>query len=398
MPSRILQAFDQLLSLGSESVDEIGRLVPIPQIPAPSIMELLKCATSLFSTLPTTLTLTGDYYVIGDVHGNLIDLLHLLFEIPRPPNSQILFLGDIVDRGHFSTEVAILVLALICSYPDHVGIIRGNHEFAETSEVYGFRAELMNLYHSPELWSAFQEVFAWMPIAAVVNDTTLCVHGGPSEQHPTIKSLEAVPRPIWRSDEHDLVDLFWGDPTIAYEGYVPSPRGIGRIYGRTVTEAFCKANGLVRIIRAHEVMPDGIKVTFGGRVITVFSTSTGALPVRNLIGIIKLSIHDVHTPISSIVLNPGPVLTREEVVFKVACEPQPAAMGLNEVVGRASSLKQQRRKSGTSCIVRPKMRGPIGLAMLGRSPSGGFTLRPPLAALTGQGSLPELVEASAAGS
>jgi diadenosine tetraphosphatase ApaH/serine/threonine PP2A family protein phosphatase len=367
MPSRILQAFDQLLSLGSDSVDEIGVVVPIPHIHPQAVMELLHCAASLFSSLPTVLTLSGDYYVIGDVHGNLVDLLRLLFEIPRPPYGQILFLGDIVDRGSFSTEVTILILALICSYPDHVSIIRGNHEFADTSETYGFKTELMGIYQSADLWDMFQQVFAWMPIAAVVNDTTFCVHGGPCQHHPTIQRLTSVPRPIWRYHEFNLVDLFWADPTTCYDFYGPSPRGIGRVYGRETVETFCTANRLTRIIRAHECVPEGLKVAFGGRVITVFSTSTGKWPERNMIAAIKLSLTDVNTPISSLVLNPGPVLERTDVTFKPACEPVAPLIGLNETVSRTQSLKMAR--TGSSFMRVAKDRGRKGMMLVGRSSS-----------------------------
>ena len=61
-------------------------------------------------------------FVIGDIHGNLEDLLtlenHLWPSLPVGPN--LLFLGDYVDRGAWSVECALYVLALKVLFPHKV--------------------------------------------------------------------------------------------------------------------------------------------------------------------------------------------------------------------------------------------------------------------------------------
>lgn len=59
--------------------------------------------------------------VITDVHGRLTELWKLLEQLPK--GSQLIFLGDYIDRGSQSAEVVELVRSL----PDAV-CLRGNHE------------------------------------------------------------------------------------------------------------------------------------------------------------------------------------------------------------------------------------------------------------------------------
>ena len=55
-------------------------------------------------------------------------LKELFKEGGEPPATNYLFLGDFVDRGNFSVETFLLLLALKVRYPDRITLIRGNHE------------------------------------------------------------------------------------------------------------------------------------------------------------------------------------------------------------------------------------------------------------------------------
>ena len=63
--------------------------------------------------------------VVGDVHGN-INSLDNIVEIAKDTNSHLLFLGDIVDYGHFNLTVIDEVYELMRTGKAHM--VWGNHE------------------------------------------------------------------------------------------------------------------------------------------------------------------------------------------------------------------------------------------------------------------------------
>ncbi|RMG74031.1 MAG: hypothetical protein D6722_02935, partial [Bacteroidetes bacterium] len=71
----------------------------------------------------------GQVVIVGDLHGQLADLLHILNENPWPSSRSIyVFNGDFVDRGEKSVEVLMIVLLLQIVFPRYVALNRGNHE------------------------------------------------------------------------------------------------------------------------------------------------------------------------------------------------------------------------------------------------------------------------------
>ena len=224
--------------------------------------------------------------IFGDLHGQFGDLMRLFAEYGSPSTVgdiayiDYLFLGDYVDRGAFSLETMSLLLALKVEYPDSVHLLRGNHEEADINALFGFRIECIDRLGEAagvKAWNRFNDMFQWLPLAAVIEDRVACMHGGIGRSVTHISQLEELERPLtMESGGMMLMDVLWSDPTESdkVEGLRPNARGPGLVtFGPDRVRKFCEDNDLQMIIRAHECVMDGFERFAGGLLITVFSAT-----------------------------------------------------------------------------------------------------------------------------
>ncbi len=70
---------------------------------------------------------TGDVRlnIVGDLHGQLPDLIHIIEEAGMPsPTNKYVFNGDFVDRGPHGVEVSVILFAFHAVLPDCVFLNR----------------------------------------------------------------------------------------------------------------------------------------------------------------------------------------------------------------------------------------------------------------------------------
>ncbi|NXL44564.1 PPE2 phosphatase, partial [Podilymbus podiceps] len=134
--------------------------------------------------------------VCGDLHGQLDDLFLIFYKngLPSPSKSYV-FNGDFVDRGKQSLEILIVLFTFLLIYPKEVHLNRGNHEDHMVNLRYGFCARLiaMSRVHGKKILKMIQNVFCWLPLATLIDQKVLIIHGGISDT-TDLDMLEKIQR------------------------------------------------------------------------------------------------------------------------------------------------------------------------------------------------------------
>nr|XP_012599777.1 serine/threonine-protein phosphatase with EF-hands 2 isoform X1 [Microcebus murinus] len=242
------------------------------QLHARYVLHLLHEAKKHLVQLPNITRVSTCYSeevtVCGDLHGQLDDLIFIFYKNGLPsPERVYVFNGDFVDRGKDSVEILMVLFAFMLVYPKEFHLNRGNHEDHMVNLRYGFTKEVMNKYkiHGKKILRTLQDVFRWLPLATLVDEKVLILHGGVSDT----TDLELLDK----LDRHKVVDILWSDP-MAQEGCrANTGRGGGCYFGPDVTERLLQKHNLQFLIRSHECKPEGYEFCHSRKVLTIFSAS-----------------------------------------------------------------------------------------------------------------------------
>jgi len=238
--------------------------------PEPVLKSLLASARDVFMSECSLLEIDAPVCICGDIHGQYHDLLRLFEAGGAPPASNYLFLGDYVDRGRQSIETITLLFVYKVKYRDNFFLLRGNHECASITRMYGFYDECKRRYNVG-LWKAFCDVFNCMPVCGLVDEKIMCMHGGLSPLLDDFEEVRMITKPADVPHRGIMCDLLWADPEQCLEGWQPSDRGVSYVFGPNVVKDFVAKHDLELICRAHQVMEDGYEFFADRRLVTVFS-------------------------------------------------------------------------------------------------------------------------------
>ncbi|KAF3331249.1 serine/threonine-protein phosphatase 7 [Carex littledalei] len=224
--------------------------------------------------------------VVGDVHGQLHDVIFLLEDAGFPGEDRFfVFNGDYVDRGAWGLETFVLLLAWKIFLPHRVFLLRGNHESKYCTSIYGFEQEIMAKYgdQGQMVYRKCLRCFEGLPLASIIAGCVYTAHGGlfrsvttapPKKQKGKKKSRKIVGNmsdamklgsfdeldrarrtvldPPWQGANLIPGDVLWSDPSNK-PGLSPNTdRGIGLLWGPDMTEEFLYKYQIKLIIRSHE--------------------------------------------------------------------------------------------------------------------------------------------------
>jgi predicted phosphodiesterase len=187
--------FDILIESISKDLDDVSEGIlklTLPHISISFLSSFLKEMKRIFEQEPTLLELDGSFVVVGDLHGHFLDLCRIFKTFQYPNTFKYVFLGDIVDRGEFSFETIFFILLLKYFYPTSIYLIRGNHEFQNICSHYGFFAEIENLYPKENIFDLFIDIFDVLPLAALLQQKFLCLHGGICPELMSLDQLKSI--------------------------------------------------------------------------------------------------------------------------------------------------------------------------------------------------------------
>jgi len=222
------------------------------------LYHLLPEIDSIFEAEPAVFKIDAEpIIIVGDIHGDL-EVLNLIIEKRDEIGCRdMLFLGDYVDRGPQGTEVLLRIFQLKIEDPEHIFLLRGNHETVEMNFYYGFFEEIGS---DKEFLLRVSRTYDKMPVAAVLSGQIFCVHGGINGTGSigTIRKEEAFP-------------YLWNDPS-KRPGLTTSTRGSTvKEFGPDIVDGFLKTNNLKKIVRGHSVLENGYKWWFDGKLLSLFS-------------------------------------------------------------------------------------------------------------------------------
>ncbi|KDQ63567.1 hypothetical protein JAAARDRAFT_53766 [Jaapia argillacea MUCL 33604] len=234
------------------------------------ITAICQAAREVFLSQPTLIELSPPVKIVGDVHGQYSDLIRLFEMCGFPPAANYLFLGDYVDRGKQSLETILLLLCYKIKYPENFFLLRGNHECANVTRVYGFYDECKRRCNI-KTWKTFIDVFNCLPIAAIVASKIFCVHGGLSPSLHSMDDIKRIQRPTDVPDYGLLNDLLWSDPSDTALDWEDNERGVSYCFGKAIINEFLVRYDMDLICRAHMVVEDGYEFWNDRTLVTVFS-------------------------------------------------------------------------------------------------------------------------------
>jgi hypothetical protein len=219
-----------------------------------------------------------NWFVLGDIHGDFYALINCLKYIHRTcPDFRLIFLGDLVDRGHHPMECLWILLAYAKYFPNRILWLAGNHDVAVQEQAdKSFSAsvlpsEFLDHLNKIDSWTPFRREFGReyielvkdLPRAALFPDGMLVTHGGfplSDLQKELSEKVSLEEKQAWLNSPQALQDFTWTRIT-RYPKRLLNRPSKGCSYGFQDFEAFCNATKdffpVSRLVTGHDHPTNG---------------------------------------------------------------------------------------------------------------------------------------------
>ena len=231
------------------------------------ILEMISLFQAQIKSEPNIIKVQDPVTVVGDLHGQFYDLLNLFGDNigGNPEKTKYLFLGDYVDRGSFSIECVLLLIALKLNFKTTILMLRGNHECRQMTTYFNFKNEC-EVKYDHEVYERFMEAFDCLPISCLINEKFIAIHGGISPNIDRILDITKLNRFTEPPKTGAMCDMLWSDPcdkdneAASICWLENSTRGCSYIFGAQAATPFLARNDIISILRAHEAQMEGFKM------------------------------------------------------------------------------------------------------------------------------------------
>lgn len=196
-------------------------------------------------------------------------------------------------------QVVLYLWSLKILHPSTVHMLRGNHECRHLTDYFTFKQEC-RIKYTERVYDACMDAFDCLPLAALMNQQFLCVHGGLSPEMHTLDDMKVLDRFREPPAFGPMCDLLWSDPVENFgtesttEHYSHNTvRGCSYFYSYAACCDFLQQNNLLSIIRAHEAQDAGYRMyrksqtTGFPSLITIFSAPNYLDVYNNKAAILK---------------------------------------------------------------------------------------------------------------